>query len=126
MPEISIEVWQKIKNLKFEFYWVNLLESDDLNWISDLPNTVVVCSNIFNYIGTASNYSLRARVQAENNFIEALKDVCPNSYITFSRRAANCFKSYTNNNKLVPISKIYTTKIDELKKPSWHMNNDWE
>jgi hypothetical protein len=126
MPEISIEVWQKIKNLKFEFYWVNLLESDDLNWISDLPNTIVVCSNIFNYIGTASNYSVRARVQAENNFIEKLKNVCPNSYIYFSRRAANCFKSYTNNNKLVPVSMIYTTKIDELKKPSWHMNNDWE
>ena len=126
ISNIPSDTWKKIKSLKFEFHWINLLEADDLSWINNSLGTIVVCSNIFNYIGTASSYSVRARVNAENKFIENLKNVCPTAYVTFSRRAASGFKEYDSDNRLVSVSSLYTTAIENLKKPSWHMNSDWE
>jgi hypothetical protein len=122
---IDQDMWNNIKNLRFEYYWQNLLDSEtDLQWIDNTPNTFINCSNIFNYIGTASNYSIRQRLQAENYFIKSLKDKIPKGYLLITRRAASGFIENTNA-LLQQISTVKQYQINELIRPTWHQNKDW-
>lgn len=118
-------LWNKVKTLKFEFHWVNLLDSSaSIDWIDQGKNTLVNASNIFNYIGTATFYNVKSRVNAENSFIRKLKERIPNCYVIITRRAGSGFIDYTTNWPL-PINAISETDIEDLIKPTWHMNRDW-
>jgi hypothetical protein len=118
-------MWERVKRLKFEFHWINLLDSTkDLSWIESNVPTLFNTSNIFNYIGTASNYSVRTRVDAENVFLNNLRNHNPNTWVMFSRRAASGF---INREELFPkaVTEIELTNIQDLTKPTWHYNQDW-
>lgn len=119
-------LWNDIKSkVKFEFHWVNLLDSSkNIDWIDTSDNTLINLSNIFNYIGTSSFYSLSSRVDAENKLIEKIKDKIPNAEVIFTRRAGDGFSPIKSD--IVKQAKhIELTDINSLSKPTWHQNNDW-
>jgi hypothetical protein len=120
------EEWEKIKkDVKFEFYNKNLLNfNHPLDWILPSKNTIVSASNIFNYVGTAPFYSVKQRVIAENTLIRRLKSINPEIYLYFSRRAAGGFLD-NQTHVFQKVSNITLTNIEDLQKPSWHMNEDW-
>ena len=126
LQDISPELWKTIKdNVRFEFHWVDLLDTTkNLDWIDQTPNTIVNLTNLFNYIGTSTFRSVRERVHCENSFIEKLQDRVPNAYAIFTRRAADGFAN-VQSNVAITAKDITLTDIKCLKKPTWHMNNDW-
>jgi hypothetical protein len=89
-----------------------------------LPNkkTLVNLSNIFCYEGTAAMKPLYYRLHKENEIIVKLQDKNPDVIILFSMRAAAGFVSLPN---VGARSIITPTNIDQLKKPTWHYNEDW-
>jgi hypothetical protein len=119
-------LWKSIQqNVTFEFYHQNLLNfKKPVNWITPGKNTIINLSNIFNYIGTTPFYSVKSRVIAENELLKKIQKINPNAYISFSRRASDGFVDSKNYN-FIEISKIPLVNIEDLKKPSWHLNTDW-
>lgn len=76
--------WDKLKKLKVEFHWVNILDTtDNLHWIDKDKVTLINLSNIFNYIGTAATYSIEDRTYAEQEFLKKV----PNAHIMIRRKA---------------------------------------
>lgn len=120
-------VWNDIKSkVTFEFHLVNLLDtSADFSWITATQGTTLInISNIYNYIGTSTFYSLKQRVYSENNIIDTLKDINPNMYVHVSRRAYDGFYAKSDAH-LTTVSNLTTTNINSLKKPTWHYGSDW-
>lgn len=118
-------LWNKVKTLRFEFHWINLLDSSaNLEWVDTDKNTLFNASNIFNYIGTATFYGIRARVNAENSFICKLKERVPGAHIIMTRRAATGFIEH-DNTWPAHINQVQETNIEDLVKPTWHYNRDW-
>lgn len=122
---INPTVWKKIiSTVKFEFYLIDLLDTTkDLQWIDNVPETLINLTNIFNYIGTATVRSVKDRVRSENSFITKLQDRVPNAHVIFTRRAADGFVESVQN-VAVPAKDLQLTNIEDLKKPTWHLH-DW-
>ena len=86
----------------------------DMLIVNQPKNTLVNFSNIFNYEGTMVFSSLKFRLFKENEILSKL----PHHWdVLFTQRSCLGFCEYTDK-ELVHISK--------LKKPTWHMNGDWE
>lgn len=120
-------VWNDIKSkVRFEFHLVNLLDTTaDLNWITATNGTTLInISNIYNYIGTSTFYSLKQRLNAENNIITKLKEINPNIYVHVSRRAYDGFDLPTYP-QLTSVKNLLPVEISSLKKPTWHYGPDW-
>jgi hypothetical protein len=117
--------WNKIRStVKFNYRWIDLMDSTkDLSWINNSRNTVINVTNIFNYIGTATIRSVKERVYLENAFISKLQESAPNAQIIFTRRAAEGFTNLIQNVS-VPVKDLPMTNLEDLNKPSWHIN-DW-
>jgi hypothetical protein len=76
--------------------------------------TLLNLNNVFNYEGTAMFHSLRYRLFKEN---ELLNMVPGNWDILFSQRSCLGFYDYSDRE---------IVNVNKLKKPTWHMNEDWE
>lgn len=76
--------------------------------------TLLNLNNVFNYEGTAMFYSLKYRLYKEN---QLLNMVPYNWDILFSQRSCLGFYDYKDRE---------IVRIHKLKKPTWHMNEDWE
>jgi len=119
------ELWADIKSkVTFEFYLINLLDStDDLNWIENLEGTSLInISNIFNYIGTATFYSIKQRLHAETTLLTKLKDKIPEMYVQVSRFASDGFVK--RDSGIVQIKNISAISITDFNVPTWHQT-DW-
>jgi hypothetical protein len=88
----SLDYWRENfpRNEKIEYIFVktNLLE--DLNLVEYVDpdlKTLINLSNVFCYEGTAAKYSLKCRLTAQNNLVDALKRKIKNVYINFTIRA---------------------------------------
>lgn len=119
------EVWNNIKDsVTFEFRYVNLLDtSKTIDWIDLNGTTLINLTNIFNYIGTATSYSVKARIHAENNVLSQLKKI-KDGFVILTRRAANGFLDQPNNWP-AHVKDVELTNIEDLVKPTWHYNRDW-
>lgn len=120
-------LWADIKSkVKFEFHLVNLLDtSANFDWISATQGTTLInISNIYNYIGTSSFYSLKQRLNAENHIINNLKEINPDMYVHVSRRAYDGYYLSTDSH-LTRAVNLTTADINDLKKPTWHYGADW-
>jgi hypothetical protein len=120
------DLWLRIKeNVIFEFHHRNLLNfNQSFDWIASDKNTIINLSNVFSYIGTAPFYSLKCRLQAENEFLKKIKKINSNAYISFSQRASCGFASEPSY-LFSKVSEIPVIDIESLIKPSWHQNKDW-
>jgi len=122
------------ENVMFYDYNIAALESvgggfhcdiinDPKKFVDFIPNTdqsqtVVDCSNIFCYEGTAGLYSLKYRVQQENLLIQLLKEKVPDATVLFDQRAAEgiCTYSYISQKA----KDLILTDYNSLDLPSWH------
>ena len=119
-------LWAKVKeNIRFEFHCINLLNtSKDLSWIESNKTTLINITNIFNYIGTATTYSVKNRVYAENEFIKKLKVIAPEATILISQSSAYGFGNSEFNEPAL-VKDVQLINIENFKKPTWHYNLDW-
>jgi len=125
----SLDYWKdncyKKSNIEYKFVKTDLLSENNLLDYCDfnLQKTFINFSNIFCYEGTASLFPLSYRVYKENQILQLLQKEMPNSTINFTSRAATGF---SNNLKMIGTAKDFTlTNIEQLKKPTWHVNADW-
>jgi len=118
---------QTNNNPNYRFVHIDLLSTDsfdDLILEQYVNSTFINLSNIFCYEGTASHISLRQRLYRENCLIEFLKNKMPESYINFTGRAAEGYGIFYQ--QFEQIKNLKLTEISNLKKPTWHINNDWQ
>jgi hypothetical protein len=124
----SLEYWKsnfKNENDTVKFINYDMLATDmPLDSLLDVSinNTFINLSNIFCYEGTTSFANLKYRLYKENQLLEKIKTVLPESTINFTLRAASGF----TNLQLTGKAKHFTTiNISDIKKPTWHYNQDW-
>lgn len=114
--------WDKIKNtVKFEFKYVDLYDTNNnvSDWVDNRSNTFINVSNIFNYFGAGPLYSSSSRLVSETNFINQLKQHCPDAFISFAGRISELFSPGTV--QLGFVKDINTVSSRTLNLP-WHKN----
>jgi len=117
------EHFPKKDGITYSFINVDLLSINNLiDYILPNKKTLVNLSNIFCYEGTAAMKPLYYRLHKENEIIIKLQDKNPSVVIAFSMRAASGFIDLPN---IGDRSVITPVKLKDLKKPTWHYNNDW-
>lgn len=124
----SLEYWKsnfEKENCTVDFVNYNMLAEDmPLDRLLDISiaDTFINLSNIFCYEGTVTFANLKYRLYKENQLLEKLKNYLPESTINFTCRAASGFFDV----KLTGKAKHFTTiNINDIKKPTWHYNQDW-
>jgi hypothetical protein len=114
----SLDYWEKAcprkPGISYKFVYTDLLIDDRLleNIDFDAENTFINLSNIFCYEGTAVFYPLFYRLKRQNNFVDRISHL-KKSKINFSM-TAHCGFSVVKN-----------PTLSDLKKPTWHYNQDW-
>jgi hypothetical protein len=130
----SLEYWKthapEMPNIDYSFIHIDLLgnavDFTQFLDISLLDYTIFNLSNIFSYEGTACFYSTAYRVFKENQLLEHIKHIAPNSLIAINMRASGAFYSLEDlHGEVVQAKDIRLTEISKLKKPTWHTNQDW-
>lgn len=130
----SLEYWKahvpNVPEIAYSFIHCDLLgESVDFTKFIDtslLDHTIFNLSNIFSYEGTACFYSLSYRVFKENQLLEHIKDIAPNSWVAINMRSSGAFHFLESlYGEVVQASDIKLIEISKLKKPTWHINKDW-
>jgi hypothetical protein len=130
----ALEYWKqhapKSNNVEYTFVHLDLLgEAVDFTKIIDLTlldQTIFNLSNIFCYEGTACLYNTNYRIYKENQILQHIKDIAPDSYIAINMRAGGTFYSAADLHGEVTLAKdIRLTDVSKLKKPTWRMNSDW-
>lgn len=121
-PTLWADITSKVK---FEFHLINLLDTtDDLSWIDQVDGVSMInISNIFNYIGTATFYSMKQRVHAEQSLFNKLKDKLPNIYVQVTRFAADGF--IDQDKTIRPVSEFTLAQLPTFNTPTWHTRGDW-
>ena len=114
----ALDYWKnnipKKQGVEYKFVKTDLLNDDVLldhiNYTA--KKTFVNLSNIFCYEGTATVYPLSYRLDKEEKLVNELNEL-NNVVINFTMSASCGF------------SDIETDYLSYLKKPTWHMNQDW-
>jgi len=125
----SLDYWKNnlSNNLNYQFVQCDLLVNPFLlfSYIEkELENsTLINLSNIFCYEGTATLTNTKYRIYKENQIIKYLREHFPNAYVSFSMRASYGFMSHSQ----IPVlaKDLNLCDIKDLKKPTWHQNEDW-
>ena len=113
--QAALDYWKEnvpsLDNVSYEFLKVDLLGYNNKSLVvNQEPSTLLNLSNIFCYEGTAMFSSLEYRQQKENELLQLI----PKDWdVMFS---ANSTLGFTEN--------LENTKINNLKKPTWHIT-DW-
>jgi hypothetical protein len=128
----AIDYWKKHapkkKNIKYEYIHSDLLadQTSFLNLIRQIPTDknrlMISLSNIFCYEGTIALSPMSYRLYKENQLLEAIKDISPESYITFSSRASAGFIDAPCQGRAREFESI---PLSLLKKPTWRFNQEW-
>lgn len=114
----SLDYWRnhcpRKDGILYKFVHSDLLIDDKLieNIDFDAENTFINLSNIFCYEGTAVFYPLSYRLKRQRNFVDKVNRL-KKSKINFSMTASCGFSEVEN-----PV-------LSNLKKPTWHYNQDW-
>jgi hypothetical protein len=123
----SLDYWRehlpRKPGIEYFFIKADLLSKNNLvDFIQPCKKTLINLSNIFAYEGTSTLRPLYYRLYKENELINKLQDKIPDIDISFSARAATGFIKlhYSGNKKL-----IRSVKIEDLKRPTWHNDDDW-
>jgi len=84
----SLDYWQT-QHPEYKFVQCDLLgESNLLDYIdTDIPDTFINLSNIFNYEGTVFFYSLAYRKYKETELVNRIKSALPSATINFNLQA---------------------------------------
>jgi hypothetical protein len=127
----SLKYWKdnvsKLPNIDYQYIHCDLLNDPSnlfLEINKELENfTLINLSNIFCYEGTAVLSNTKYRIYKENQILNYLKEHFPNAYVFISVRASSGF---IHHEELpIKIKDIPQYDIKDLKKPTWHQNEDW-
>jgi hypothetical protein len=121
--QAALDYWKThepaLRNVTFKYLKIDLLGQSNINDL--LPQTdcktILNLSNIFCYEGNSMFASLDYRLYQENQLLD---EVPPNYYVLFSGRSYIGFADEINYGQ-----QLRKTNINELTKPTWHMNSDW-
>ena len=117
-------LWNKIKELQYDFINIDYTASYNLDWLDPSKKTFMNLSNLFSHGPYVATRSLKYRIACENRLINILKNKNPNIVLLLSSRAAKGF--YPNMSRTVcAVSDYELTNINDLKKPNWHLT-DWD
>ena len=122
----SLNYWKDhvptLDNIQYKFVLSDLLI--DNNLLDHVEhNSLIHLSNVFNYEATTFFYSLRYRLAKENKLIEQLRVKVPDAELLFSARSCTGF---IDADMFGLVKDFTTVDINQLKKPTWHINKDWE
>jgi hypothetical protein len=115
----SLDYWKETitynKKISYSFVKTNLLIDNILldHIDKNATSTLINLSNIFCYEGTASLYPLVYRFNRQYELINSLKTKISNVDIVLSTKAECGFTEKEN-----PV-------LEDLKRPTWHYNQDW-
>jgi hypothetical protein len=121
--QAALDYWQanepNLKNVTFKYLKIDLLGESNINELLPQTNckTILNLSNIFCYEGNSMFASLDYRLYKENHL---LNNVPSNYYVLFSCRSYIGFGTEIHYGQQLKI-----TNINDLIKPTWHMNGDW-
>jgi hypothetical protein len=128
-------LWQEIKSkVTFEFRYKDFLHyegpygKDNGYWIDETfndPCTLISLNHVFNYHSTGVFYSLKYRVDMENYTLDKLKILVPDAQIFFDHRSWKGFKPYNEESLKGQANDIETISMNQLTRPTWHFNDDW-
>lgn len=118
-----LEVWSKIKLLKFKFILIDYMSSYNLNWITPGKRTLLNLSDVFTHSPYIATQSLKYRVSCENKLFNNLKKVDSNIHIMMTSRAADGY-GLPVRTLSGPVTNFELTDINQLKKPPWRLV-DW-
>jgi len=110
----ALEYWKqhcpRKENIEYEFILTDIINDTKLlNYVDE--NAFVNLSNIFCYEGTATVVPLAYRLKKEQSLVSKLKNL--NATVNITMSAATGF------------SELLNPKMSDLKKPTWHYNQDW-
>lgn len=127
--------WNEIRSkVKFEYRYKDFLHyegpygKDNGYWIDETlnhPCTLINLNHVFNYHSTSVFYTLKYRVEIENYTIERMKEKIPNAHVVFEDRAWKGFREYNTNSLHGKVKDLEIISMSDLKRPSWHYNDDW-
>jgi len=118
------EIWNKIRQLKYDFELIDYTSNYDIDWIEPNKKTLINLSNLFNYVSGSQSQSVKYRIACENRLIRKLKDKNPEIILMLTTRAADGFSSDRDRILLGKVSEYNLTDINFLKSPAWHLN-EW-
>lgn len=120
-----LEIWNRVKELKFEYVLIDFMSKHDFNWIQPGKKTLMNISDVFTHGPYIATQSLKYRVSCENKLINELKQVDPNMYLLMTSRSADGF--HKNNSRLMygQVKEFDLTDLNDLRRPPWH-STDWD
>jgi hypothetical protein len=124
----SLNYWKNnapvLNGVTYKFCKIDLLlgSFNITDYLDISKSTLINLSNIFAYEGTTFLTSLEKRLYQENLILTNIKENIPDSWIGFSSRSSTGFVKNKTFSKAIDID---IHNIEELRKPTWHINGDW-
>jgi hypothetical protein len=118
------ELWNRIKELTYDFIHIDYAASYDLAWLEPNKNTLMNLSDLFNHVPYVGTTPLKYRIACENKLLTAIKDIDPDITIMATSRAALGFY----NSPLTMNGQVHEFEIidlNSLNTPPWH-TEDWK
>lgn len=118
------ELWNRIKELTYDFIHIDYAASYDLAWLEPNKNTLMNLSDLFNHVPYVGTTPLKYRIACENKLLTAIKDIDPDITIMSTSRAALGFYNgpLTMNG---PVHEFEIIDLNNLNAPLWH-TEDWK
>ena len=120
-----LELWNQVKQLKFEYVLIDYMAKHDLSWIEPGKNTIMNISDVFTHSPYIATQSLKYRVSCENKLIKELQEIDTELNLLMTSRSADGFHSEPYRTLFGPVKKFDLTDMDDLTRPPWH-GSDWD
>lgn len=118
-------LWNKVRQLKFEFIPLNYLATHDYSWIDPTKKTIMNLSDLYSHAPYVPTQSLKYRISCENKLINELTNLNSEIFLIVTSRAADGFwKDYSDVTYADKISNFKLTDISKLRIPLWHIT-EW-
>lgn len=118
------ELWNRIKQLTYDFVHIDYVASCDFNWLAPNKNTLMNLSDLYNHVPYVGTTPLKYRIACENKLLTAIKDIDPNITVMTTSRAA--FGFYNTPLKMIGrVEEFEIIDLNKLNTPPWHLE-DWK
>lgn len=118
-----LTVWNKIKQLKYEFIHIDYTATHNLDFIEGGKRTIMNLSDLYNHVPYVATQSLKYRIACENRLILKLQNKVPDATLLLTSRASDGFDAIPKL-RMGYVKDFTVTDINLLKRPVWHQS-DW-
>lgn len=113
------ELWNRIKELKFEFVLIDYAASCDLSWLEANKKTLMNLSDLYNHVPYVGTTPLKYRIGCENRLLTTIKEIDPAINIMTTSRAAVGFYNGSLN-MIGRVDQFEIIDLNKLNAPPWH------